>query len=232
MFLFQFPKYPGSKIRIGTVVMRFESCSTFTSLRHLMILLGVKKASDALQWVWTDDIYRDVHQIFLYPDEISLAHSYFPYFVPMGLSAKSPYSAASNQSLHMFIHGIGSLVNSPRSLNAAAQLEINTISLAKNIAGAFLGAKISGGLVRHLVQRDEYIRRGGDAPAAGGNAAEDHPSIAIYEELEVQDFRFNLDQQAQLVGAVRAITNPRVGSVGHWMSLNFLNCLTFYDEEE
>lgn len=52
------------------------------------------------------------------PTESQDPYSYFAYFMDLGLSNKSPYSAVYNPNVHMFVHVFGSILGRLRSLNA------------------------------------------------------------------------------------------------------------------
>nr|WCD55362.1 MAG: nucleocapsid protein [Adumi ohlsrhavirus] len=117
MFLNEFPYHTYAQARIGTIVTRFKDCSTLISTAHITKSLGLTFEEFA-EWIWTKKCADQFMQIIKGGEEVDNPRSYAMYFMDLGLSVKSPYSASVNPDLHFFYHVIGCCSGIVRSRNA------------------------------------------------------------------------------------------------------------------
>lgn len=109
MFLFRFSLNPYAVIRWGTVVCRYKDCSALNSLHYFAGLIG-KEVHTASLWFWNQSLFSEINNLMEEPTESQDPYSYFAYFMDLGLSNKSPYSAVYNPNVHMFFHVFGSIL--------------------------------------------------------------------------------------------------------------------------
>lgn len=117
MFMREFPKHPHACVRFGTMVARYRDCSALLSLSYLLKTFSIDSL-DFAEWIWNTQTAEEYMRILEPDQEMDDPRSYSMYFMELGLSDKSPYSATVNPNLHFLIHSIGSASNYARSLNA------------------------------------------------------------------------------------------------------------------
>lgn len=117
MYFHRFPQHSFSKARIGTVTTRFKDCSVLASTKAIADTLGCTLQKLSV-WIWTTGARDDFLRINKADQEIDEDYSYSMYFMELGLSRKSPYSASVNYNLHLFYHAIGCGMGIPRSVHA------------------------------------------------------------------------------------------------------------------
>lgn len=155
MFLSKFPKHPYIKSRMGTIITRFEGCAALTSMTYAHKFLGFSGVYDLCKWVMSESAAAEVSQMYEKIDEMAKADSYFPYMMSMRLTERSPYSSASNPSVFLLLHIVGSVYQLGRSLNAILphDVDYNTISL--NAAVLILSHKFKKDLRLRLMSKEE-----------------------------------------------------------------------------
>nr|AMJ52364.1 nucleoprotein [Riverside virus 1] len=128
MFLNEFPFHPYSQARIGTIVTRFKDCAALIATRMITQCLGLKFPEFA-EWIWTSRCADQFERIIKGDEEMDEPRSYSMYFMDLGLSSKSPYSASVNLDLHYFFHTLGVSAGLERSKRArvVGDPEVNNI---------------------------------------------------------------------------------------------------------
>lgn len=117
MYLSKFSKHNFADARVGTISTRFKDCAALQGLDHLKSLTGLKVEALKL-WIWHKKLAEDIIRIMFPGQEIDKADSYMPYFMELGLSDKSPYSAVVNPNFHTWLHVVGICQSNTRSKNA------------------------------------------------------------------------------------------------------------------
>lgn len=117
MFLVRFPGNVMSSARIGTISSRYKDCAVYSSLGRLMRATGLP-LKEIYKWMMVRAVATEAKALIEVEEEMDMEYSYAPYLSDFKLVTKSPYSVASNPTLHMWIHTLGSLLLSERSLNA------------------------------------------------------------------------------------------------------------------
>nr|BBQ04823.1 nucleoprotein [Culex pseudovishnui rhabdo-like virus] len=130
MFLQEFPLHTFSQARVGTIITRFKDCSALISTQSITKCLGLDFI-DFAPWIWTNRCAEQYVRVTKSGEEMDNPRSYAMYFMDLGLSSKSPYSASVNPDLHFFYHVIGTCSGIQRSRNArfVGQPEVNNILL-------------------------------------------------------------------------------------------------------
>lgn len=134
MYFHRFPLHPLSNLRIGTTGSRFRDCAALISYGYLMNLLGLPKSTDVMDWVFLEQIGNDIDRMMTSDDDLLDQYSYFPYHVDLGLVTKSAFSASANTYFFEWVHMIGALMKSQRSLNARHINEGRSLDILANAA--------------------------------------------------------------------------------------------------
>ncbi|CAG9824060.1 unnamed protein product [Phaedon cochleariae] len=134
MFFHRFPNHHLSNMRIGTTGSRYKDCAALMSLGYIMDLLGLDNLSDLFEWVFLNKIGDEIDSMMKENEELCDQYSYFPYQVDLGLVNKSKYSAAANPHFFEFIHLIGCLLRSQRSMNARHICDSQSMDMLQNSA--------------------------------------------------------------------------------------------------
>lgn len=117
MYFNMFLKSKYAKLRVGKIVLSYKDCSALALAAHGATVMQ-KTTRGFARWLMTDALRKDLFRINVPYQEVSIPYSYMPYFMPLKLSEKSPYSASANPSLHMFVHLVGCAYGVKRSINA------------------------------------------------------------------------------------------------------------------
>lgn len=149
MFLFKTETHEFAKVRIGTTPMRFRDCTMLGVLEVLRTALKVDSMVDASYWIWNGRLADEFERIFKEGEELDKADSYTPYYAGFKLGNRSPYSATMSPQLHYFVHTIGCLSNSKRSINARAIAEVGIEDARDN---AIIVGYVIAGRRRHRAQ--------------------------------------------------------------------------------
>lgn len=105
MYLNEFLNHPYAQARVATISSRFKDCSVLVSTRFLTKSLGLRFDAFA-RWIWTRAVADQFCRVIRGGEEVDNVRSYAMYFMDLGLSPKSPYSASVIPDLHMFCHTI------------------------------------------------------------------------------------------------------------------------------
>ncbi|CAD0193876.1 unnamed protein product [Chrysodeixis includens] len=176
--------------------------------------------TDVMDWVFIEQIGTDIDRLMDTEDELNLPFSYFPYHVDLGLVIKSAYSASANPHFFEWVHLIGALVRSPRSMNAkhiTDSLMLDLIANAACVAFAFSG---------NFSFKKVYTETG-EEEVLPADEDEDEPSEADMNEeilksrdptkwcMLLQSCQGNLPQKVKLFinRAVKQIDDPREGTI-------------------
>lgn len=117
MYMCRFPKHNFAYLRIGTLVSRFRDCVALTELTYICKTISMPP-SEMARWIWTPLLADELVQLNRPGNEITEYHSYMPYFMPLCLGDKSPYSAVANPNFHLWLHIVCITLGSKRSKNA------------------------------------------------------------------------------------------------------------------
>ena len=131
MFWTKFKQDDFFDARIGTLVSRYQDCAILGSLDYLSKLVAMS-TTDLLSWIFVKQVADEANLILKSPDETEQQDSYFPYLHGLMLTDKSPYSTKSSPNLHYWIHFIGCILNSKRSVNARVIEGANVCEIPKN----------------------------------------------------------------------------------------------------
>lgn len=174
MFFHRFPLHPLANMRIGTTGSRFRDCAALISYGYIMDILGMPNATDLMDWVFIEQIGSDIDRMMTSDDELDDPYSYFPYHVDMGLVTKSAFSATANPHFFEWVHLIGSLMRSTRSLNArhisdsrALDILANAACVAYAHAHTFSFTKVYTEDGEELQVQDDDLDQGGACAAPG-----------------------------------------------------------------
>lgn len=152
MFLFKTENHEYAKVRIGTTPMRFRDCTMLGVLEVMRNAMKVESMIDATYWIWNGRLADEFEKIYKEGEELDKADSYTPYYAGFKLGNRSPYSATMSPQLHYFVHTIGCLANSKRSINARAITEVGIEDARDN---AIIVGYVMAGRRRH---RAQYFR--------------------------------------------------------------------------
>lgn len=134
MFFNKFPSHSLASLRIGTTGSRFRDCAALLSYGYITELLGMSKITDVMDWVFIEHIGNDIDRMMISKDELLDNYSYFPYHVDLGLVTKSAFSATANPHFFEWVHIIGALMKSQRSLNAKHISDSRSLDILANAA--------------------------------------------------------------------------------------------------
>ncbi|KAL9704411.1 hypothetical protein quinque_007929 [Culex quinquefasciatus] len=119
---------------------------------YAKVLRTAIRADDMLgasYWIWNGRLADEFEKIFKDGEELDKADSYTPYYAGFKLGTRSPYSATMSPQLHYFVHTIGCLSNSKRSINARAIAEVGIKDARDN---ALIVGYVIAGRRRHVAQ--------------------------------------------------------------------------------
>lgn len=134
MFFHRFPNHQYSNLRIGTIGSRYRDCAALLSFGYISTLLGMDRLTEVMDWVFVEQVGKDIDRMMMSTDERLNQFSYFPYHVDMGLVMKSAYSTSANPHFFEWVHTIGTLLKSSRSMNAAHVCEARLPDIISNAA--------------------------------------------------------------------------------------------------
>lgn len=250
MFFYRFQKHDLAHVRLGTIITRHEGCTASTSLSYFVKLINVENVNQAILWAFVSDMGIEFDQMFLHKEEFCNLESYFPYFMALGLSAKSPYSAASNPSIFLLIHLVGSSQGRPRSLNAIMPQNARLGPIAINAAIIILAKKSAHGLgivmiskqeadayqkgvadaARLLTAADEKDDPKGKAPPKQKTGPKTASDWVLY--YKSKGFSFTNKEIQILKTATQTVRQTREGTVGEWFKEIFMGMIPTPDVGE
>lgn len=117
MFFFRFPNHKFATVRVGTIASRYKDCSAFMALGQTLVTIGIS-IKKLHRWMLVRAMAKEAVEMMRETEELENEYSYSTYLSDLRLVTKSPYSAVSNPLLHFWLHSLGSLLLSERSLNA------------------------------------------------------------------------------------------------------------------
>lgn len=117
MFLYRFPSHSLSKLRVATITSRFRDCLGLGNL-DLFVRTTGDGVPRALKWIWCESVGKEIRSLLTKGEEIDNKFSYAPYYSAFKLGTRSPYPASATPMLHTFVHTVGVLMGSLRSINA------------------------------------------------------------------------------------------------------------------
>lgn len=156
--------------------------------------------------------------------------------IGLRLSEKSPFSAASNPSIHLLVHIVGSLFGVPRSKNAIMVEHTTLAPLSVNAAIIFIANRhninldmMFGGSrdkARNLAMKKSTATAGKVKPIEipGGQLPED--ALGWLNLYRNRQFKFSEAELSCLEDAAKKITDYREGTVGEWVAGHFIGLLT------
>ncbi len=133
MFFCKFPNNDMSFLRFGTITSRFRDCASLLSLNHLRETAGIE-GDQLFAWMFVGTLADEAEILMKEAQELDNPESYTPYLMDLGLSLKSPYSAAVCPGVYTWSHMICSLLVSTRSRNARMVSEANLSNIRNNAA--------------------------------------------------------------------------------------------------
>nr|QED88193.1 nucleoprotein [Mavingoni virus] len=131
MYFAKFKNSEWSVLRFGSVSTKFKDCASLLSMSHMCDIAGVKM-EEFLDWVFVSSLGEEILRMMEPGNELDQPDSYMPYMMAMGLSRKSPYSSMVNPGIYTFVHLVGSLLGSQRSINARFFCEANVMNIKMN----------------------------------------------------------------------------------------------------
>lgn len=134
MFFHRFPNHQYANLRIGTIGSRYRDCAALLSFGYISAFLGMDRLTEVLDSVFVEQVGKDIDRMMMSTDERVNQFSYFPYHVDMGLVMKSAYSASANPHFFEWVHIIGTLLKSSRSMNAAHVCDARLPDIISNAA--------------------------------------------------------------------------------------------------
>ncbi|CAN7990396.1 unnamed protein product, partial [Ixodes pacificus] len=170
MFLYRFPNHQYASARVGTMPSRYKDCSVFTALGQIVSLTGVP-ISALYRWMIVREVADEAVQLMRPMEELSKEFSYSPYMADLRLVTKSPYSAVSNQLVHQWLHTVGSLLLSERSLNARHLSDNNFNQILASAAVLAFVRHRATGFVMSFVSSKEKAKAEGELLAKLETAA-------------------------------------------------------------
>lgn len=138
MFFIKFPEHPYHSLRISTLISRFMGCFGLMSAAQVGNILGFL-LTDLIELSTAKPVTKELKQMLVANQEAGNGFGYFPYQVDLGIVNKSAYSISANPSLFLWVHTLGVMNNSSRSLNARfpRRAEVLTDVIYSAIALAF-----------------------------------------------------------------------------------------------
>lgn len=117
LFIAMFPKHPLSKLRFGTLILSYKDCTGLSAIGHVCELMSHSTKLFA-RWLMIPTLRNDLNRMNIPGQEITIPYSYSAYMSGLGLVDKSPYSAALNCGIHMFVRLVGCAIPLARSVYA------------------------------------------------------------------------------------------------------------------
>ncbi|AJG39208.1 nucleocapsid [Wuhan Louse Fly Virus 10] len=239
MFFVRFPRNEFAGARFGTIITRYQGCSGYSNLVHFKKILGIENIHKAVEWFFSPQMRLEILQMTASPEqEWVQPHSYLPYMMCFRLSEKSPYSANNNPAIHTLTHIVGTLLGNVRSKNAILLGSVSMIPIAVNAAIIYLTHRHLVGLAIQFASkksRDRLVKikaltetYAGDLTSPKLEAQSAAEWFSAYEE---RDYKLEEGEIRAIQSAIQTIEEPRQGTIGHWVSRNFLPLLTNKSEE-
>ncbi|AJR28390.1 nucleoprotein [Sweetwater Branch virus] len=226
MFFYKFKDHEYSLMRFGTIPSRWKDCGAITSLSHLKNLTGMD-LEEIVTWIFVPSIGKEICRMMKAGQELDKADSYVPYLMDFGLSMKSPYSSTANAGLYTWIHMIGSIMHSQRSINARM---VNENELPNIRISAMLTAYVKfnkGSLMRVFVKEaDKHLYEKDEGEDDGENSSDyldltQHPTSDSADDwfnwLEMNNFTLDDDIKDAIARECKKIQNARSGTIGSYI---------------
>ncbi|CAN7995976.1 unnamed protein product, partial [Ixodes pacificus] len=143
-----------------TMASRYKDCSAFTALGQTLVTTGIP-IEELHRWMLVRAVAEEAVERTRETEELEDEYSYSAYLSDLKLVTKSPYSAVSNTLLHLWLHSLGSLLLSERSLNAR-RLNDNTFNpiLANTALLAFVQCRSTGFVISFVDTQEQATREG------------------------------------------------------------------------
>ncbi|AJG05818.1 nucleoprotein N [Bivens Arm virus] len=226
MFFYKFKDHEHAVCRFGTIPSRWKDCGGLTSLSHLKNLTGME-LEEIVSWVFVPSIGKEICRMMKSGQELDKPDSYVPYMMDLGLSMKSPYSSSANGGTYTWIHMIGSIMHSQRSLHARM---VNENELPNIRISAMLTAYVKfnkGSLMKVFVkEEDKHLYIGEDQDENEGNGSDyidltQHPNTDSaddwYQWLEMNNFTLDDIIKDSITRECKKIQNTRAGTIGSYI---------------
>lgn len=133
MFLYRFPDVEMASARFGSISSRYRDCAALLSIGFVSKLVGLPTAELA-DWIFVNSVADELEQMIADSDYLESLNefSYFAYQADFGLVNKSAYSSVTNPGTFFWLHIIGALMGSKRSMMARKNTDVNITNLTTN----------------------------------------------------------------------------------------------------
>lgn len=133
-------KQANGKRSVCRLPPRFGACTpplllarVFIALSQIVALTGIP-VSALYRWMIVREVAEEAIEMMRPAEELEKKFSYSTYLADLRLVNKSPYSAVSNPLVYQWLHAVGSLLLSKRSLNARHLSDNNFNQIFANAA--------------------------------------------------------------------------------------------------
>ncbi|CAG9130429.1 unnamed protein product [Plutella xylostella] len=217
MFLYRFSDVDMASARFGSISSRYRDCAALLSVGFVSKLVGL--ATEGLaDWVFVNSIADELEQMTEdnnYQESLN-EFSYFAYQADFGLVSKSAYSSVANPGTFFWLHVIGALMGSKRSLMARKNTDVNTTNLMTNAIIVAFAHKRNITLCKPYTEDGDELEEG---EGGSGLAGAFHSTNATewFEHMRVRNFELT-DSMKEFFAAVKvSLPKPREGTIGEYL---------------
>nr|AIW58869.1 nucleoprotein [Eel virus European X]AIY29167.1 nucleoprotein [Perhabdovirus anguilla] len=212
-------------VRIATLSSRHKDCAALSTLNHITSFTG-RSFVQVLDWVFTDQVAKEIGRMMRAGQEIDRPESYMPYLKDLGLSRKSPYSSSANPGTHCWAQMVCAMMGSKRSQNAIASTEENLSNLTRNAEIMAYALGVGADLVKGLII--------GDQKEGDSGVIQDEEGMEEPNNMEAQDwleymaskgFKLTPNMELQVRHMCLRITNPRKATLGSYLRERYSSSL-------
>ena len=214
MFWSKFKQDEFSDAQIGTFVSRYQDCAILGSLDYLSKLVAMS-ITDLLAWIFVKQVADEANLILKTSDETEQRDSYFPYLHGLMLTDKSPYSAESLPNLHYWIHFIGCILNSKRSVDARVIEGANVCEIRKNCILVGYALKLSP----HYTSTANEATDGADGECAEPTERDPRAWLTWFSRNK---FQCTPKMREFIQSAQSKITNQQCSSFGEELKIYYI----------
>nr|UCD53690.1 MAG: nucleocapsid protein [Mononegavirales sp.] len=220
MFFHFNKKVQEAVIRWGTIVCRFRDCAATGTLGHVCQVTGMG-VRELATWIMNETVAIEYATIMTPEQEYGNAYSFAPYLVDLGISRRSPYSAAVNPNLHFWGQLACYFLTSSRAKNARVLPNLEYSALIKSaMLLAFAVSRTPKLVTWYAPQGQKFTEDPDEFDAPGQMPKERHSGkwLAWFRGL---DYEFTHEMEQFALTAVHHGGQGRPNSVAEFAMKHF-----------
>lgn len=218
MFLYRYPTHELSTIRLSTIGSRYRDCAGLLSLGFIVNLLGMANGSELAQWIFLEKTGEELITMMRPEEESDKSDSYFPYQIDLGLVTKSHYSAVANPFFFQWVHIIGALSGSIRSINAKQFSDTQLSNIITNAGAVAYAYRHVANIQKVFSDKDDPV---GEEDTFDEEVVTDilntRSPDTWYSAIKAEGNKLPEVAKDFVIRASNAIENPREGTIGRFL---------------